>query len=300
MSPHPRPRTRPGTEPRTTASLLLVAALVALLTVTGLAGPAEARGHGRTAVTGWRSVELVLTQGEHHVLRLRLRGPARAGRTVVLQATDSDGGWAPAARSTTRRDGTVSLEVPTASPWSGGLRATVLATRRARGLVTTTRTVVVRRTAAAGTPAPPPATSPGSMTAAEAEVLRLVNEARAVARTCGGTSYPAVAPVRAEPRLTVASRDHARDMAEKDYFSHTSADGRSPWDRARAAGYTTASGENIAAGYSSPASVVSGWLGSPGHCRNIMAPGARELGVGMAQVQGSRYGTYWVQLFGRG
>lgn len=291
MSPRPRLR----------ALVLLVASLVPLLLVAGLAGPAEARGQVRTTLTGWSRAELVLTQGEQHVVRLRLQGRARAGRTVVLRVAGGDGGWTTATRGTTRRDGRVSLEVPTASPWSGDLRATVLATRRARGLVTSLRPVVVRRTAAAGTPAPPPATpSSGTMSAAEAEVLRLVNEARSVARSCGGTSYPAVAPVRAEPRLTVASRDHARDMAENDYFSHTSADGRSPWDRARAAGYTSASGENIAAGYWSPQDVVRGWLESSGHCSNIMAANARDLGVGMARVSGSPYGIYWVQMFGRG
>ena len=138
------------------------------------------------------------------------------------------------------------------------------------------------------------------MPAPEAEVLRLVNEARAVSRPCGATTYPAVGPLRAEPRLTLASRAHAQDMGEQRYFSHTSLDGRSPWDRARAAGYTSASGENIAAGYRTPAAVVQGWIASEGHCRNLMAAGARDLGVGLAEVTGSSYRTYWVQMFGRG
>ena len=58
-------------------------------------------------------------------------------------------------------------------------------------------------------------------------------------------------------------------------------------------------GENIAAGYRTPADVVAGWLRSPGHCRNIMTP-ARDLGVGLAEVDGSEYRFYWVQMFGRG
>lgn len=299
MPPFPRPWSRR----RPAALVLLVALLAPLLTVAGLATPAQARAQARTAVVGWSAAELVLTEGQRHVLRLQLHGRARAGRTVVLQSSADGRGWTTAARSTSRRGGAVSLVVPTATAWSGTLRAVVPATRRARGAVTATRAVVVQRTAAAGTPgptAPAPGSPAGTMSPAEAEVLRLVNEARSVGRTCGTTYYPAVGPVRAEPRLTLASRAHARDMGEKRYFSHTSADGRSPWDRARAAGYTSASGENIAAGYSSPASVMSGWLGSAGHCSNIMAAGARELGVGTAQVTGSPYGTYWVQMFGRG
>ncbi|ROR90752.1 hypothetical protein EDD33_1600 [Nocardioides aurantiacus] len=31
-----------------------------------------------------------------------------------------------------------------------------------------------------------------------------------------------------------------------------------------------------------------------------MAGGSRDLGVGLAVVPGSRYGSSWVQVFGRG
>ena len=42
--------------------------------------------------------------------------------------------------------------------------------------------------------------------------------------------------------------------------------------------------------------MVAGWLQSAGHCRNIMNPSFRELGVGYAQ--GGSYGHYLVQNFG--
>ena len=86
-------------------------------------------------------------------------------------------------------------------------------------------------------------------------------------------------------------------MATKNYFSHTSLDGRTVAQRITATGYAwRAIGENIAAGQTTPEQVVAGWLQSEGHCRNIMNPAYQELGVGYAQ-DGS-YGTTWVQDFG--
>lgn len=151
------------------------------------------------------------------------------------------------------------------------------------------------------TPAPTPTPSPGAggMTTQEAQVLALVNSARATARTCGTTRYPAVAALAAHSALVTAARAHSQDMATRDYFSHTGLDGTSPWQRMTAAGYAYRSaGENIAAGQRTPEAVMSAWLASPGHCANIMNASFRELGVGMAQSPDSTYGIYWTQDFG--
>jgi uncharacterized protein YkwD len=51
-------------------------------------------------------------------------------------------------------------------------------------------------------------------------------------------------------------------------------------------------GENSAAGYPSPQSVVDGWIASAGHCQNLTSPSSTQLGVGF-------YGNNrWVQNFG--
>ena len=39
------------------------------------------------------------------------------------------------------------------------------------------------------------------------------------------------------------------------------------------------------------AEVMDGWFKSDGHCRNLMNPGFKEVGV-------AEYDTYWVQEFG--
>jgi uncharacterized protein YkwD len=100
--------------------------------------------------------------------------------------------------------------------------------------------------------------------------------------------------------LRLAAQGHSQDMATNNYFSHTSLDGRTFADRIRGAGYTGSGplGENIAAGQGSPAAVVNGWMGSTGHCQNIMSGSYRSIGVGYAFRAGSAYGAYWTQTFG--
>ncbi len=89
-------------------------------------------------------------------------------------------------------------------------------------------------------------------------------------------------------------------MAAQNYFDHTALDGRSPGDRIAAAGYEAWSwGENIAAGYTSPQSVVDGWMNSPGHRANILNSGFCDIGVGYAYDGESHYRYYWTQNFGR-
>lgn len=135
----------------------------------------------------------------------------------------------------------------------------------------------------------------------EQQVLSLVNNRRAAGAVCGSQSMPAVAPLTLNQSLTNAARGHSIDMADKNYFSHTSADGRTFVNRIVAAGYSQyrALGENIAAGYSTPAGVMSGWMTSPGHCVNIMSANFREIGIGYAFNSLSTYDHYWTQDFGR-
>lgn len=134
----------------------------------------------------------------------------------------------------------------------------------------------------------------------EHEVLDLVNAARGAGAVCGGVSQPPAPSLSWDDRLADAARLHAMDMAEQGYFDHNSLDGRSPWDRIIAAGYTGQPGaENIAAGSSTAAQVMTNWMASPGHCRNIMSSGLTEIGVGYANLSGSTWGHYWVQAFGR-
>jgi uncharacterized protein YkwD len=111
---------------------------------------------------------------------------------------------------------------------------------------------------------------------------------------------PPVPPLAKDENLRKAARCHSLDMAKQNYMAHTSKDGRSPWDRIKAAGYTGfGNAENVAAGQSTPERVVDGWMQSTGHCNNIMTSGSNELGVGYAFQSSADYDHYWTQNFGK-
>lgn len=84
------------------------------------------------------------------------------------------------------------------------------------------------------------------------------------------------------------------DMGVRGFFAHVNPDGVGPGQRMASAGWVgTGWGENIAWGYPSPAAVVAGWMGSDGHCANIMRANFTQIGIGYYQ------GNIWTQNFGR-
>jgi uncharacterized protein YkwD len=104
-------------------------------------------------------------------------------------------------------------------------------------------------------------------------------------------------PLTADARLTSAAQQHSTDMARQDYFSHEDPAGEDPGRRITDAGYRwSVYGENIAAGYPDAASVMDGWMHSPGHRANILNCAFRNIGVGVA-VDGA-HKKYWTQDFG--
>lgn len=112
-----------------------------------------------------------------------------------------------------------------------------------------------------------------------------------------------LAPLKRNTLLDEAAFEHARDMYERDFYSHDSPEGESAGDRIERTGYfdvdkrgarrwQTGVAENIAKGQQSPAQVVRDWMESKEHRENILAPEMLELGVGV-------YGEHWVQNLGR-
>ncbi|PVV13202.1 MAG: hypothetical protein B6D77_04600 [gamma proteobacterium symbiont of Ctena orbiculata] len=129
-------------------------------------------------------------------------------------------------------------------------------------------------------------------------MLTLVNDARAVARTCGSTNYSAVPSLAWHCNLEQAAQVHSTSMADNDFFSHTGIDDSDPGDRITATGYNWRTyGENIAAGYNDEQSAMTAWLESPGHCANIMNGSFTEIGVAVAENPTSTYLIYWTQDF---
>jgi len=131
-------------------------------------------------------------------------------------------------------------------------------------------------------------------------VLELTNQARSHARRCGAEPFPAAAPLSlAPPALERAAVEHSRDMANHSYLDHTGRDGTTPADRVTRAGYKwKAIGENLASGIMTPEEAVSGWVGSPHHCENLMSSRFTEMTVAYAVNPSSSGGIYWTQMFG--
>lgn len=137
----------------------------------------------------------------------------------------------------------------------------------------------------------------GQISYDEWNTLDELNEMRAKGYTCphGQVFEPNPVPLRWDCKLYEAARLHSKDMADQDYFSHTSLDGRSPWQRANEQG-VSAHAENIAAGSPPP---VPRWAASNGHCLNMFNPDMKVVVVGHHLNYGSTYDHYWTQLFSR-
>jgi uncharacterized protein YkwD len=134
----------------------------------------------------------------------------------------------------------------------------------------------------------------------EREVLQHVNAARMHTRRCGDAEMEAAPPLVWNDVLFDAAADHSTDMANHNYFDHTDSVGNRVMQRATARGYVwRAIGENIAGGDGSVDRVMTGWLRSPGHCRNIMNPDYADIAVACVERDGTRWGTYWTMVLGR-
>jgi len=88
--------------------------------------------------------------------------------------------------------------------------------------------------------------------------------------------------LRWDDRLAAVALRHSQDMARRRFFSHTNPDGRDPFDRMRRSGVRfRAAAENLAAGQITGAETFEGWMGSPGHRRNLEDCDYTRIGIGL-------------------
>src|SRR3954447_3958367 len=135
-----------------------------------------------------------------------------------------------------------------------------------RGLLTPPRT------------AHPPAHAPPATV--ETAVRCLVNAQRAAHR---------LAPLRPSRQLRVAAEAHGADMVAHRFFAHVSPFSGAVTDRVRRVGYLAHTqdwslGEDIAWGegsLSTPQSIVTAWMNSPGHRAVILHRDFRDVGLGV-------------------
>jgi uncharacterized protein YkwD len=106
-------------------------------------------------------------------------------------------------------------------------------------------------------------------------------------------------PLRANPLLAAAAREHARDMAEHQKLSHEGSDGSDPAQRVKRHGYRYQEvGENVADGQTSVEEAMRSWMNSPPHRKNILGD-FTEIGAAVAQAQDAEKTNYWCVNFGR-
>ncbi|MFG2077677.1 CAP domain-containing protein [Nonomuraea maritima] len=220
-------------------------------------------------------------------------------RVRVKRAVPGDD---PVVKSGATRDDRIALKLPC----EPGTYYAVATDYRGR----TARSKAVRLTCATPAPTPTPTSTPTPApseprparttkapekrapvssvgTAVENEVVRLTNAERAKGG-CG--------PLKHDARLREAAIGHSTDMAENDYFDHTSQDGRDMTDRIDATGFSgSAWAENIAMGQPTAAAVVKAWMDSDGHRENIMNCDYTLIGVGAAKNAEGQ--IYWTQDF---
>ena len=127
------------------------------------------------------------------------------------------------------------------------------------------------------------ATNPGY----EQMVVQLVN----IERQKAGLD-----PLYYDNKISDVARVKSKDMADLNYFDHYSPTYGMANNMLRRFGINYSFwGENIAMGQDTPEIVVSQWMNSPSHRKNILSPYYTFIGVGYyVDTDGT---PYWTQLF---
>jgi uncharacterized protein YkwD len=90
-----------------------------------------------------------------------------------------------------------------------------------------------------------------------------------------------------EEKLQAAAQRKAEDMANNNYFAHTTPSGKTPWQWLNEENYAyQRAGENLAVNFENSSELVQGWMDSPLHKKNLLNGDFEEVGIGVA------HGTY--------
>lgn len=125
-------------------------------------------------------------------------------------------------------------------------------------------------------------------------LLSATNEARAA---------DGLSALKHNEALDKAAQAKAEDMAARDYWAHNTPDGKEPWVFVQNAGYKYyKAAENLAYGFDTSRTAVSGWMNSPSHRANVLDKELVEVGFGIANVpnfQGKGPQTIIVAMYGQ-
>ncbi|MCT2536643.1 CAP domain-containing protein [Aquibacillus koreensis] len=118
-------------------------------------------------------------------------------------------------------------------------------------------------------------------------------EQKVVALTNKEREKHGLAALKIDMALSKVSRLKSEDMQQNNYFSHDSPTYGSPFDMMNQFGISyRVAAENIAYGQTTPEQVVTAWMNSEGHRKNILRENITHIGVGYVAT-----GHYWTQQF---
>ena len=147
------------------------------------------------------------------------------------------------------------------------------------------------------------ATSNGTFNRAYAtEFIKRLNAVRATGYTCRytGSVMPATTQLPTDTYATQAAEGHAKDMVDRNYFSHTTqGTGESPYTRLErilpAGKFIDLLGENLLGGPATPSVALDYFLASDtGHCEWLLDPQVNAVGAASYSNSGSPMGGAWV------
>lgn len=95
-------------------------------------------------------------------------------------------------------------------------------------------------------------------------------------------SKASVGALNVNKRLNISASAKCKDMADRNYWSHTAPDNTEPWAFMKQAGYSYSdAGENLAYGFSENSEIIKGWMNSKSHKANMLNPVFTEVGFGI-------------------
>lgn len=134
----------------------------------------------------------------------------------------------------------------------------------------------------------------------KAEIFSNIVQDDIVALTNAARQGQGLPELITSPTLKKVADLKLADMLQKNYFSHTSPEGKTPWYWFDKAGYNyKLAGENLAMDFFMSKDVVNAWMNSESHKRNILFKDFKEIGVAVGKGKINGHETVAiVEVFG--
>lgn len=128
-----------------------------------------------------------------------------------------------------------------------------------------------------------------------------IDQASLLDKTNSARAEHSVGKLKISEKLNQAAQTKAKDMANKNYWSHITPSGEQPWSFIESADYKYSfASENLAYGFASSSDTIKGWLNSPSHAQALLDNKVSEVGFGIANsadFQGKGQETIVVAIY---